>query len=332
MGRSVAWHLVIEPEIATEYAGTRLSDYFGNPNIMVETEVKARREFYRVFGYGSPELESIGVNPYNYTVACILGAQMIIPEDASPQIKGRVIGQLKDIGKLTVPEDIGAAGYVPKIIQNYEYLEGRSEINGITPVFALHNQSPLGTATILRGTEIFADVIEEPGAIKDLLEIITETALRVIRFQEKYTGRQLDRIDMDDDYGGLFSPELYEELNLPYMKRIYHVHEVRQRGIHTETLAEEHLQFLRRVGITDYDAWPYHGLTAKTVRATLPEIDFGWNIETAKDLYADTPAEIQKKYREAVQDGAPRMVLNLCARGVPRENIRAFIDAAGEFE
>ncbi len=194
------------------------------------------------------------------------------------------------------------------------------------------NQSPLGTATVLRGTDLFADIIEEPTAVKDLLEIIAETAMKVIEFQEQFTGQTLTAIGMDDDYGGLYHPDLYEEFNFPYMKRIFTVHDFKEKSLHTETFGKDHVKYIDRLEITNYDAWPYHGMTIEDVLAELPNTFFTWNIATVKDLYTFTPKSIREEYARLVEIGAPGIVMNLCARRVPKENIRAFVDVARSYD
>lgn len=326
------WYLVREHEISTEYAGTTLGEYYTDPDVFLQTEIKASAKFFELYGYGPARLTEIGINPFFYTVAGLLGAKLVFPPDASAQIEGRVVKKLSDIRNLEVPTDVASAGYIPALIQKFEYLRAKAEITGITPVFSLANQSPLGTATVLRGTEIFTDIIEQPGAVKDLLEIITETAIRAIGFQEKFTGRIPENIGMDDDYGGLYHPDLYEEFNLPYIKRVLYNREYKERALHTETFSIDHLRFIEELDITHYDAWPYHGMEVEDVLAALPKRYFTWNIATAKDLYTYTAEGIAEEYARLVDLGAPGIVLNLCARGVPRQIIRAFVDTAREFD
>ena len=330
--RHVKWHLVIEHEIVTEYAGTRLRDYYTDPDVYLHTELTARKEFNSLYGYGTEEISEIGINPFFYTVAAALGAKLVFPEDASAQIAGRAIQDISDIGKLRVPDDIGASGYIPDIIRNYYYLLEKSPITGVRPVFSLANQSPLGTATVLRGTELFSDIVHEPSAVKELLEIVTETALKVIAFEEEFTGAPPSMLGMDDDYGGLYSPELYEEFNYPYMKRLYDLAGCDDRKLHTETFSRGHLQFIKKLGITDYDAWPYGGLTAEDVLEELPGTFFTWNIATVKDLYTLSPQDVQREYARLVGLGVPGIVMNLCARRVPKDTIKAFVDVARKFE
>jgi uroporphyrinogen-III decarboxylase len=265
-----------------------------------------------------------------YTCASALGAQVIFPDDASPQVVGRAIDDLADIKKLRVPKDVERAGIIPDVIRRYEHLRRKAATTGVSPVFSLPAQSPLGTAVVLRGTKLFSDLVTNPSAVRALLEIITETAIRILRFQEAFTGNQLAVVGMDDDYGGLVSPEHHEEFGFPYMKRLYDAFETPARYLHSETLSRAHLRLVRSLGITHYDAWPYHGLSVADVRAELPDTFFTWNCWTAGDLLRDTPRRVTKRYRQAVAAGAPGMILCLCARGVPRENILAFVEAARE--
>jgi len=324
--RGVSWGLSIEPEISTEYAGTKLRDYHLNPDTMLETEKRVAKIFYEEFGYGAPEIKAIGINPLFYSCACALGARIVFPEDDSPQIKGRVINDLKDIRKLKV-KDVSIAGYIPKVLEKYEYLKKREKVTGIEPVFSLPAQSPLGTAIVLRGTNLFLDISTDPCAVKDLLEIITDTAIRLLKFEEEITGKKIESIGMDDDYGGLVSPEIYSEFNFPYMRRIYEKFGKKERFLHSETLGKGHLKYLSDLRITNYDAWPYHNLTVKDVKEKLPDTFFTWNF-TVRELYSFTPKQIKEKFKRSVIDGAPGMNLDLCARRVPKENIKAFVEIA----
>ena len=321
----------MEPEITTEYAGTRIGDYYTNPDVLLETEILSNRAFYDIYGYGFAELKSVNINCLFYAVACILGAELIFPEDSSPQIRNRCIKDLSDISKLKIPDNVTDTGYLQDIIKNYEYLKKREAHTGVAPIFNIPGQSPLGTAIVLRGTDLFNDIVTEPKAVRDLLEIITVTAIKVIQFEEEYTGKKAELVAMDDDYGGLVSPEMYKEFNFPYIKRMYDAFNPKRRYLHSESFSRKHLKFIPQLEITEFDSWPYADLTVEGVVEALPNTYYTWNIETSKDLYTDTPEQIRKKFKHAVDIGVPGMSLVLCSRRVPRENIKAFIDAASSY-
>ncbi|MCK5118514.1 MAG: hypothetical protein KAQ78_02965 [Candidatus Latescibacteria bacterium] len=44
-----------------------------------------------------------------------------------------------------------------------------------------------------------------------------------------------------------------------------------------------------------------------------------------------TPERIRAKYRQAIEQGAPELFTEIC-RGTPRENVRAFVEVAREYE
>lgn len=328
----VAWNLVIEPEIKTEYAKTELGAYYQDMDVRLATEIAGSRMFKELYNYGSGKVENIPSAILFYICATALGAELVFPKDDSPQMRGRVIKKLSDIDALKVPDDIAGAGCIPQVIDNFNQLKKRSSANGIEPVFDLPAQSPFGTAVLLRGHQIFTDIVTDPESIKDLLEITTETAIRILEFSQEFTGEKPDEIGLDDDYGGLISPEMYGEFNYPYLERVFQAFDVEKRSLHTETLSAGHLKYIRQLGITNYDSWPYGDLTIEKVVEAMGDAFFTWNCETTKDLFEDTPQMIKEKYRNAVGCGAPGMNLCLCARGVKTENIKAFVDVAREVD
>ena len=143
-------------------------------------------------------------------------------------------------------------------------------------------------------------------------------------------GEKPDEIGLDDDYGGLISPAMYGEFNYPYLDRLFRAFDAEKRSLHSETLSPGHLKYLRQLGITSYDSWPYGDLTIEKVVEAMGGSFFTWNCETTRDLFADTPQRIKEKYKHAVGCGAPGMTLCLCARGVRTENIKAFVEVARE--
>ena len=73
-------------------------------------------------------------------------------------------------------------------------------------------------------------------------------------------------------------------------------------------------------------------MTPEDVLAELPGSYFTWNIATVKDLYTLTPRQIYEEYERLLEIGVPGIAMNLCARGVPKENIRAFVDVAKSYD
>ena len=60
-------------------------------------------------------------------------------------------------------------------------------------------------------------------------------------------------------------------------------------------------------------------------------IHFSWNLKPSEDMLQGTPRSIKAKYEQAVTEGAEEIITELC-RGIPQENIQAFIEVAREYE
>ena len=60
-------------------------------------------------------------------------------------------------------------------------------------------------------------------------------------------------------------------------------------------------------------------------------IPFLVQMKTSGEMLLSHPADIKRRYREMVAEGAQTMLVELC-RGVPEENVRAFIEVAREYE
>jgi len=334
--RAIGWHIAVEPEFSTEMAGTRLGSYFLDTDIAAQTQISCAKKMYEIFGYGSAENISINIpcvySPY--VEASILGTKLVYPEDDMPQIAGRVLKDIKDVRRIRIP-DLQKAPFISDAMEKYNYLQKRYESTGIgvsKPNIG-GGSSVLSTAISLRGEELFADMVCEPNAVKDLMEIISQLETQLTILDQNIFGIPVNSLGFEDDFGGLISPDLHEEMVLPYMKKMCRQFPAKTRSIHSETYSRRHLKLLKALEITHYDAWPYrNSLAIQDILEELPDVPFDWNFETVKDLVYGTPENIREKYRACAREGAKGMALNICTRKAKLENIRAFIEVAKEFE
>ncbi len=93
-------------------------------------------------------------------------------------------------------------------------------------------QGPLDVVELLWGTDLFTDVFMEPQKVKDLLELVTETYIMLLKkwydeFPSYYKDMSVHwglmmpgHVMIRDDSATNFSPDLVQELVLPYNQRI----------------------------------------------------------------------------------------------------------------
>jgi hypothetical protein len=121
-------------------------------------------------------------------------------------------------------------------------------------------------------------------------------------------------------------PAHFGEFAVPCYKRIYDAFKPELRLFHSELLRPAHLRYLEEMRIDYLNLGENQYMGPADVRAATA-VPFEWHVKTATVAHG-TPAMVGSEYEEAVENGAPAMLTELCARNVPFENIHAFIDAA----
>jgi len=323
--RHVPWGIGIPPEVKTEYAGVTLGEYYASPEVMLQTQLRAREIFHERYG-----LPKGGIAPsYSaYVEASQLGTQVIFPEDNVPMVKGPVLHDARDVDRLKVL-DPRRDGLMPRAIETWRTM--RDNVPEDVHVALGGTEGPVTTAVIVRGQDFFVDVFEHPKEMHRLLDLVVEASLLIRRTVEEVTGRTITRTGIADDFSGLLSPEQYEAFAYPYQQRIYDAFGHEGRSMHSELLRPDHLKFLNRLGVTHYDPGCDQYLTVADLLTGIPNIPFSYNLRTSQDMLQGTPETIRARYTACVEAGAPEMFAEIC-RGTPSENTRAFIDVAREYE
>jgi len=322
----IPWSINIPPEVYTEYTGNKLGRFYTDKEIMLEAQLRAQEILHQ--RYNIPKPDTVGCNLTSYTCASVSGAELVFPEDDPPQLVGRALNNIGDMASLRVPADVSSSGIIPEILNRYEYMKHALRDSPVEASLDIDLQGPFTTAVLLRGSELFADLYTDTGAVKQLLEVITETTIALALFRERIENSTT--IGIADDYGGLISPESYAEFDIPYMKQIFDMFDTSNRSLHCETLKKEHLKYLNELNLTSFDPGVDESLAVPDIASEI-DIPFSYNIFTVRDMKNGTPERIRNLYRQAVADGAPMMTTELC-RGTPPENIKAFVEVAQEYQ
>ena len=323
------WYAALEDETLTEYVGVKLGDYHRDPAIMLDTQLRGREMFQEKFGYnvGGPYVAST-----SYVPASTLGAEVYFPEDDSVQVHGRVLKSIEDVDHLRPPEKPLEAGLVPRCLRFRQKMSDLYKDGNIG--YSVSFQGPITTAVILRGHEFYSDLYDDPDRVHRLLDIVTDNNIRLAKAVDERFGTTRSVVGIGDDYGGLISAEQYEEFAYPYMLRIYEAYPEAKRYLHCETLTPDHLGFIDRMGICHLGPGIAPTLNAANLKSGLLDkygIEFDVQLPPGLIVHG-TPEELCEATLQAVRDGADQVGLALCMRGIPAENIKAFVDLAKALE
>lgn len=152
---------------------------------------------------------------------------MPITREMKPEQITRIIEQgIPDINSGLIPQVFEFGHYFNELISEYPKI--KKYIHHYHPDF----QGPLDVVELLWGSALFTDVLLEPQKVKDLLELVTETYIVLMKkwyeeFPPYYDDMAVHwglmmpgHVMIRDDSATNFSPDLVQELVLPYNQRI----------------------------------------------------------------------------------------------------------------
>ena len=150
-----------------------------------------------------------------------------------PVVISTCIETVSDISKLKMPNPY-KDGWMPRVLDFIDYARQHSDL----PVGLTDMNSPLCTAAQMCGYDkLFVWMYEEPDAIHELMDKITEAFIIWVKVQKEHAGEPLDSssglqgfwspkgagVWMSDDDLVSLSPQLYEEFVVPSYSKICEV-------------------------------------------------------------------------------------------------------------
>lgn len=322
----ISWNIGVGPEVTTEYAGTTLRAYYRDAEAKLYTQRMARERFRAMYGVCPI---GFSADPPAYVGVAALGATLVYPEDHMPMVQGYLIHDPDQVEDVHIPEH-----YLehPAMVPFVEIHRIMQEALGAEVPLGGGWEGPITSAKLLRGEAFFTDLYLRPEAAHRLLQIVTDSIIAFEREVRRFRDARLDGgIGLCDDFAGLISPEMFPEFVLPYWRQIYDAFGERPRSLHTELLRRDHLPLFSDLGLTHLNLGEDQYLTVRDVVEST-DIPFSWNIRTVDHMLQGTPETIRRAYLQAVEEGAPAMTVDLCARGIPPANIQAYVEVAREME
>lgn len=325
----IPWSIAVPPEVYAEYCGVTMREYHADPAVQMHVQLEGPRILHEK--YGLPLRRSVHPDFTTYLQTSVFGLRFEVFDDQIPAPTGHPIKSIEEAAALEPPEDMAEAGLFPRALDFYYYMKAHAP-DDVTVSFSSGGQAPWTAAVLLRGLDLMHEIFDYPDLVHRFLEVLTETAIRQREFTARITGTdpRSGTIGFSDDYGGLLGPEHYLEFDVNYMLRQAEHFGASRRTIHTELLRRPHLKILQDHGWTFIDVGTDPHLTVRDCLEVL-DIPFLVQMKSSQELLLATPQEIKATYRRMVAEGAQRMMVELC-RGVPEENIRAFIEVAREYE
>ncbi|HPT79307.1 MAG TPA: uroporphyrinogen decarboxylase family protein [Candidatus Atribacteria bacterium] len=196
-----------------KYIGASYREFVTDYRVLAEAALRCREDF---------DLDILSVISDPMREAEAFGSEIVFPENGVPYATRPLLQELSDISKLKVfsPE---ASRRTNDRLMAVRYL---SEQAGSECAVQGWVEGAFAEACDLRDLyNMMIDVMLEPDAVKDLLEICTEGAIRFALAQIKAGARI---IGIGDAAASLIGPQMYMEFAFPYEKRL--IDEIHKAG------------------------------------------------------------------------------------------------------
>ncbi len=278
--------------------------------------------------------DSAGIGTSLRGIAEAMGSKIAYPENGIPYLLEPVLKNINDADNLS-PADPYKDGKLPLFLKALRIV--KKEIGHLVDVGS-DIPAPLSAAAMVIGTEnLLKAMIKNPQKVHTLLEVVTETNLRVIgAFAE--IGVDLGMSDPVASTS-LISVKQFREFAMPYQKMcVDKMRELTGNGtsIHMCGKSRDIWEPLMETGITSFSIDNCEDLE-EAKRIIGNRVCLAGNVKPVDTMRNGTIDEIRSEARECIRkayDSPKGFVLSTGCQiplGTPIENVIAFMDAARDF-
>lgn len=318
-------------------------DFFFNPALRVESELKMRNYLYERYGdLGLGDKENIKrpvIGPVHlaagFMMSELFGCDVIFHKDAPPDVICRNLN-VDEVLKLKAPSfqnSVPMNGLIElmnELESKFGYLEGDINWSGIQNI-----------ALDVRGSDLFIDYYENPDIVRNLFDVISSTLINVVQYMRRRTGTS--SLSVNPSVGKfsssinlhsncsvtMISPKIYEEHLLVFENHLsaclqpYGIHHC---GSNMQYFAEEYGK-VNDVCFFDV-GW---GSDVAICRQHLPYVFFNLRLSPVK-LLSCSENEVEEDVIRLVTMNGGIMNAGLCCInldvGTPDDNIQRIFKTA----
>ncbi len=320
--------LIIDSPWIPGYLGIGHMDYFLDPELWFQSNLKIMREFPDIIFVPSWWMEyGMAAEP------SVLGAKIKFWKDNTPS-EYHTLYRLEDIDNF--PEyEVDADAFAGLTLHRIGMARQRILDAGyILPMVT--SRGPLCTAGFVRGTTHFMiDLVENPEGAHKLIDLCTRVIIDWLKAQQKVMGDTVESIFILDDIVGFINEEHYLEFAHPYLKRICDAFPKDWVKVyHNDAEVDACLDHLPDTGFNVLN-WGKQKHISEVKRRVGDRMCLMGNVNPLEIGVRGTPDEVKDETLDVLESsGGEGIILSVgggTSPGMPRENILAMLEALEEF-
>lgn len=320
--------LIIDSPWIPGYLGIQHLDYYLDPELWFQSNLKIMREFPEVIFVPSWWMEyGMAAEP------SVLGAKVKFWQGNTPN-ECCTLYRLEDVGQLE-DYDVEADGFAALTLHRIRMHRERILDHGyILPMVTA--RGPLCTAGFVRGTTNFMiDLTENPAGAHQLIDLCTRVVIDWLKAQHKAMGDTVEGIFILDDVVGFINEEYYLEFAHPYLKRICDAFPRDWvKAYHNDAKLEACLDHLPDTGFHVLNCGKQKNIREVRRRVGDRMCVMG-NVNPLEIAVRGTPEEVKAATLDVLEgSGGEGIILSVgggVSPGMPRQNILAMLEALKQF-
>ena len=325
---SIPMALIIDSPWIPGYLGINHLDYYLDPNLWFDSNIKIMQEFSDVIFVPAWWMEyGMAAEP------SVLGTKIKFWTDNTPS-QQETLYRLDDLDHLQNYE-IEYDGFAALTLHRYRMAKQRILDAGyIMPMVTA--RGPLCTAGFVRGVNQFMmDIRNNPEGAHKLLDLTTRVVIGWLKAQQRAIGDTVESIFVLDDIVGFIGEKHYLEFAHPYLKRICDAFPADWVKIyHNDADVNACLEHLPDTGFNVLN-WGKQIHISEVKRRIGNRMCLMGNVNPLEIAVMGTPEDVRAATLDVLENsGGESLILSVgggVSPGMPKENIVAMIEALRDF-
>lgn len=218
-GREVAIKVEIYPDVVPYLAGADMIKFITDPVCCADAWEAAKEKFYAEFGEELP-LSKVAPHPISYMHLVAMGAKLDMSHGGEPNVHAFAndIDEAIAFAKAHERFNYENMKEANDLFEMCAYLKKRFPSDEVSLFSGFGHEGPVTTAVLMRGSDFYCDLYEEPEKCKELLRLLSEGAGRHANFVRIKSGGKINdyAYSICDDFAALIPPDMFEEFVIPY--------------------------------------------------------------------------------------------------------------------
>jgi uroporphyrinogen-III decarboxylase len=320
--------LIVDSPWIPGYLGISHLDYFLDPEIWFQSNIKIAQEF--------PDIILVPSWWMEYGMAAepsVLGAKLKFWSDNTPS-QQETLYRLEDLDRLENYE-IEYDGFAALTLHRYRMARQRIlDAGHVLPMVTA--RGPLCTAGFVRGINPFMmDLRNNPEGAHRLIDLCTRVVIDWLKAQQAVLGDTVESIFVLDDIVGFISEKHYLEFAHPYLKRICDAFPADWVKVyHNDADVNACLEHLPDTGFNVLN-WGKQLHISDVKRRLGHRVCLMGNVNPLEIAVMGTPEETRAATLDVLEhSGGEGIILSVgggVSPGMPKANILAMLDALNDF-